>query len=211
MLLETMISLPLYLMLIGGSMWIGELILAKQQLIIGDRYAAWNLGNMHRGGPGGVNTEVQDHLFPPDVFADQTSLLLPGFSTPTIWPNFMGRWWDAAYATVYLNVKMKPWAEGWLAGSSEVFLDEPYPDKNIFFMTGREEGISKNHVVIMRTFRSLENDYPRNWEARALAAGAWSYSVYNEAWHPDTGLVLTMNPPAGTEYPRYPPYEEISE
>lgn len=63
-LMEAVIAIPLFLVLIGGTFWIGELILAKQKLVGSDRFAAWNAGNRHAGGTGGIRPALQQQLFP---------------------------------------------------------------------------------------------------------------------------------------------------
>jgi len=62
-LMETVIVIPLFIVLIGGTFWLGDLILAKQKLVVADRYAAWNAGNRHRGGTGGIQGKIKDNLF----------------------------------------------------------------------------------------------------------------------------------------------------
>ncbi|MFA4943445.1 MAG: TadE/TadG family type IV pilus assembly protein [Lentisphaeria bacterium] len=64
-LLETVIAIPLFIVLIGGTFWLGELILAKQKLVGADRFAAWRAGNRHAsGGAGSAKGVLQQQLFP---------------------------------------------------------------------------------------------------------------------------------------------------
>jgi len=209
-LLETLIVMPVYLILIGGIMWVGDLMLAKQQAIIGDRYGAWNLGNMHRGGSAPVGDEIQDNFFPESAHPHQKSRLMPPKMFPWV------RWWHAASATVSLRVRMPEWTKGWYSSASKVHLGENVSVRQR--IKGRyPAGSWKNHVVIMRTPRSKDpsfpGSYPRNWSARDLAALArpWKKLVYDEPWPMDNGMMLPITFAIGEDYERYEPYVAVSE
>jgi len=208
-LLETLIVLPVYLILIGGIMWIGDLMLAKQQTIIADRYGAWNLGNMHRGSAGPLGNELQDNFFPASAHPHQKAFLFPPKAIPWV------RWWDAAYSTVFLQMKMPEWTKGWYSSASKVHLGENVPE--VLGIQGRDAAGGKNHVVIMRTDRgkddSFPGSYPRNWSAKDLAGilRPWSWLVYNEPWPMDMRMMLPITSMAGEEYTRYAPYVAVSE
>jgi hypothetical protein len=45
--LEAVIALPIYMTLIGGIQWMGEVTLVRQKAHIAERYIAWNQGNRH--------------------------------------------------------------------------------------------------------------------------------------------------------------------
>ncbi len=70
-LMETVIAIPLYIVLIGGMFWLGDLLLAKHKLVTADRYAAWNAGNRHAGGTGGIKDKIQNTLFAQSKVGDQ--------------------------------------------------------------------------------------------------------------------------------------------
>ncbi len=70
-LMETVLAIPLFLVLIGGIFWLGELMLAKHQLAAADRFAAWNAGNRHTNDAGDIQAKLQDEVFPPERVGDQ--------------------------------------------------------------------------------------------------------------------------------------------
>jgi hypothetical protein len=204
-LLETLIVLPLYLVLIGGIMWIGDLSLAKQQGLIADRYGAWNRGNMHLGDHGSFSSDVQDRFFPESAHPHQKSLLFP--AAPIKWV----RWWDASYAKVFIRVRMPKWTKGWLATTSQVYLDGAV--QTMLGVQGRDVSGAKHHLVIMRTYKSFQENYPRNWDGKSLGGilAPWSWLVYKEPWPMDMRMMMPVTSMAGEEYTRYGPYVAISD
>ncbi|MDT8389374.1 MAG: TadE/TadG family type IV pilus assembly protein [Lentisphaeria bacterium] len=71
-LLETIMVIPLFVVLIGGIFWIGELMLAKHKLVNADRFAAWTAGNRHAdSGSGAIKGTLQQHIFPEEQVGDQ--------------------------------------------------------------------------------------------------------------------------------------------
>ncbi len=70
-LMETVIAIPLFLVLIGGMFWLGELMLAKHKLVASDRFAAWNAGNRHGNGTGGIDAKLKENMFATDQVGDQ--------------------------------------------------------------------------------------------------------------------------------------------
>ncbi len=70
-LMETVLAIPLFLVLIGGIFWLGELMLAKHQLTAADRFAAWNAGNRHLGTTSGIQAKLQNELFSPQRVGEQ--------------------------------------------------------------------------------------------------------------------------------------------
>ena len=204
-LLETLIVLPVYMVLIGGIMWIGDLSLAKQQCIIADRYGAWNLGNMHRGSYSRLGKDLQERFFPTKAHPHQTSTLSPSG------PANKNRWWNAAYARARLQMSMPVWTRGWLSTASEVHLGETVEEQ--LSVEGRDVSGIKHHTVIMRTWHSKEDTYPRNWSGRSLSGltGAWSWLVADEPWPMDPRTMPRVSMLDGEEYERYEPYAAISE
>jgi len=48
-LMETVLAMPLLMVLLGGVMWLGQLQINRARLAVADRYIAWNVANRHRG------------------------------------------------------------------------------------------------------------------------------------------------------------------
>ena len=142
-LLETVIVIPLFMLLIGGIMWVGQLIYDKQKLVIADRYVAWNLGN--RYGSGNAADNVQQKFFP-DATHDQVVVLSPVLGT-------VNRWWWEGYAGVNLNVTIPPWTLGWFAADAAI--NGRATPASPVALQGRDvvspSGSYEGHVVIMRS------------------------------------------------------------
>jgi len=47
-LMETILVIPVLLVLLGGVLWLGQLQINRARLLVADRYMAWNLANRHR-------------------------------------------------------------------------------------------------------------------------------------------------------------------
>ena len=64
----------------------------------------------------------------------------------------------------------------------------------------------------MRTWRSKQDNYPRNWSGKDLAGilSPWSWLVYEEPWPPDLRMMLPITSMPGQEYTRYEPFVAIS-
>ena len=189
--LETVIAIPLFMVLIGGTMWIGDLILAKQRLVIADRYAAWNVGNRHRTTPD-LEQEIQKKFFSGVVdFQDVHPMTVAGGSVQ--------RWWHFAWANVPMTVSMPVWTRGWLSAS--VVWDETIPEEQ-HQLYGRDIAETEHHVVVMRSSTGEDSNYPRNWDANSLGGDEsrpWQAYVEIESW-PDWPSTA---PPVS--YPSSPP------
>jgi hypothetical protein len=107
-LLETVIVIPLFMLLIGGIMWSGQLIYDKQTLVIADRYAAWNAGNWH----GATWNDVQQ--FFPD--SQHNTASAPVIQTVDPDPH----WSHSERAYVELEVTMPDWTKGLLLADAIV-------------------------------------------------------------------------------------------
>ena len=70
-LMELVIAIPLFVVLLGGTMWVGDIILAKQKLAIADRFAAWSGGNRHRPDKASIKDDIQKLFFPNAKVGDQ--------------------------------------------------------------------------------------------------------------------------------------------
>lgn len=71
-LMETIMVIPLFVVLIGGIFWLGELILAKHKLVNADRFSAWTAGNRHAdSGAGEIKGKLQENIFPEEQVGDQ--------------------------------------------------------------------------------------------------------------------------------------------
>ena len=158
--METVIALPLYLLLIGGVMWEGQLIYDKQKMVMADRYAAWNLGNRWRspewnGDPDvaglKLSTEIQQKFFP-DRSLDGITLFTPSMPPESGWI------WQSS-AGMQVTAYMPVWALGPIYAGVLAYQASP-PETNAV-LTGRDlpdsSGDYIGHVILMRT----DNPDPR--------------------------------------------------
>jgi hypothetical protein len=202
-LMETLLVLPLYMVLFGGILWMGDLILAKQSLVIADRFAAWTSGNRSIQRDDVVG-QVNRLFFPRRVHPNQEATLERGR------PQRVNRWWDTPGATVRLRVTMPEWIRGWFAVTGRVWFDDQAPDR--LTMTGRDVDPLEHHVVVMRSRRSAKSDYPRSWTPRELAdrTHPWSQQVYEESWPMKGDNLPRQRRPKGEDYTRYKWYVKWS-
>lgn len=179
-LLETVIVIPLYLLLIGGMLWVGDLILAKQRLVVADRYMAWNIGNRHRNIQNiePIIQEVQAGFFPTGRYLNYAQINMPADNLPGA-----GGWWWRGCATVDLLFNMPVWTRGWLA-APEAFYSSPAQAggagvlPGTIVMKGRDLDPARtgdHHVVVMRSGGSDRGTAP------GVIAGAWS-DISSSAW-----------------------------
>jgi hypothetical protein len=210
-LMETIMVLPLYVVMIGGIFWVGELCLAKNKLVMADRYAAWNAGNRHRVSKGGIQSEIQNTYFRKDEVGEQPIQMI-GYEAwdPLKWSNPVG-------AVVLLTVFAPEWTKGWLAGSPGWPGVKPPP--NSAMQQGRNaKGQLSQHVVFMRNRFSDYAYRSPYWTPKQLADWSlpWLTFVYEEEWpkvsylhpmDPQSLIVQTVPPaPPGYLHTRHPAY-----
>ena len=213
-LLETILVIPLYMVLIGGIMWLGDLILARERLVISDRYAAWNIGN--RNSPrtlGGVRAKIQSIFFNPGHKGYEN---VDGATGGTARPR---RWWAQRYARITLAIEAPSWTKPWLS-FGDIFWGATLKEKfdgvdgrGPLSGGGGTPYFSKGNMVLMRTGHSDKNRYFRNWRGQDLADPTlrqWHWrKIEPEPWPPAFGQVPSPFH-RGQEYRRYGQYERWS-
>lgn len=225
-LLETMLVIPLYLVLIGATMWIGDLILSRQHLLVADRYCAWNAANRHRSAPN-LAQEIRQHMFDRDQQARLYQIVLNPLVRPASSPD---KWWHDRRARVPMIQRMPPWVSGWIKAGDDMWgvpkSQQPPPRKSLYgrYASRRNFGSGPtrpgDHRVIMRGSFS-DNDYFRYWEGRDIidmGSGKVSFpnmSVFPkinfEPWPPAPwGKVQTVPKSGGVEYERHGQYVDWS-
>jgi hypothetical protein len=146
--METVLAIPLFLALIGGVMWVGDLMVTRQQCLIADRYAAWNYGCRHE--PGGYDAgtiharffESSEYRRPQDVRTEKEVF----------------KWTHGARAGVRLKMRMPEWTQYMFNGATVILGAEPIePDVEL---TGRS--FAGRHSVLMRTRDGAQPGYIRN-------------------------------------------------
>lgn len=212
--LETILAIPLLMVLIGGVLWTGDLVLAKAKLVVADRYAAWNTGNRHR-----LNVDIRGEINKKDQNKEPQWFPFYGDVGALHGGGTKERWWHVAYASVPLRITMPLWTKGWFLGS--VMWGPDYQAPGYLFdphdMFGRDIEGDEHHVVLMRTAFSVGEDYFRNWEGHDLASPwttpRWPWvSIPEEPWYPDLDTELPDPQRAdGQDYERHDSYVRWSE
>ncbi len=156
-LMETVLVLPLYMILLGGIFWIGDLMIARQKLVIADRYIAWNKG-VRYSDRGQTDTATVRKLF----FSDADGSPIP-YRTPTACDARIEGVYDWSHK-VSGQVRLDMWMPDWtryMFNAAQVMYDSGVPLEQAVAMQGRDKPDQK-HVVLMRTEKEAKMDYIRN-------------------------------------------------
>lgn len=180
-LMETVLAIPIFMVMLGGIFWIGDLTVTRQQLLAADRYVAWNKG-LRYDDRGAVDADTVHRLFFSDKYGVKSETHPPTVRSAEVSATY--DWSQEARGQVSARVRMPDWvfaminvmnihygSSDWLADATTVF--------------GRErEG--DRHVVLMRTKAEAQAGYIRNkygvknsgevstkW--KELAAEKWPY------------------------------------
>lgn len=225
--METLIVIPLYLVLIGGTMWIGDLLLARQRLLGADRYAAWNNGNRHRTiAP--VKREIKEYFFPRSQTKDVRGRYEKvGRIYTERRSNSRGnrkKWWNEKTARVQLKINMPAWTQGWMEAGDELWgirrRKKTDTRHKIYgrYVAGKFREKEADHLILMRTPFS-DRDYFRNRDGNYLAdpcrygprSDIW-FKAVNEPWPYQKGSRrgVTDRRQEGMDYERFGQYQTWS-
>jgi len=156
-LMETVIAIPLYLIMLGGIFWIGDLTLTRQQLVVADRYVAWNRG-LRYADKGAVDTDGVHQLLFSDRFGIPSPDHVPTASQAAI--DADRDWSHVASGQVAMRVTMPDWVQSMVnLGQVTYNLSERVP--GFTELRGRERD-GQRHVVLMRTEDEASPSYIRN-------------------------------------------------
>ncbi len=156
--METVIAIPIFLVLIGGTLWLGDLNLARQRLLVADRYAAWNEGNRH-GGASATEFDIWKKLFNKESDQDIKKIKIKAKSSG---------WYTQVSAMTRAKITMPDWTHGMI--NAGVTWDAPL-DVRISkseTMTGRDG----SHLIAMRGGSRTEDLDKINWISVRFA-GFW--------------------------------------
>jgi hypothetical protein len=178
-LMETVLAIPLFLIFLGGVMWVGDLLVTRQQLVIADRFVAWNHGLRY---PDREKTDagtVHRHFFT-EANGALSQYHRPSSSDARIDETF--DWSHAASGQVRLQMRMPAWVRS-MFNAGQVFYGSGVPLEQANNLFGRDKE-DQRHVVVMRTREEAKPDYIRNRYGVAKSAevaGQWE-AISNEAW-----------------------------
>lgn len=178
-LLETVIAIPLYMILLGGIFWIGDLMVTRQQLVIADRYVAWNKG-LRYDDRGQIDAGTVHRLFFAEANGSPSQYHTPKTSDGKI--DKTCDWSHVASGQVRLDMRMPEWTR-YMFNAGQVMYDSGVPLEKAMAMQGRDKP-DQRHVVLMRTKSEAEMGYIRNKygvSASGQVADRWR-EIANEQW-----------------------------
>lgn len=193
-LMETIIAIPLFMILLGGIMWIGDLMVARQKLVIADRYAVWNYGCRYN--PGGYDAgtihqrffDSSEYRQPSDVKTDREEF----------------DWSLKALGEVRLKMKMPDWTRN-MFNAGSIMYGSGVPDEESE-LVGRSLG--GGHLVLMRTKAEADPGYIRNKygvDESGQVATKWT-DIYSEKWPFNDADTFACEQLDGQEYRRHDQY-----
>lgn len=170
--METVIAIPLYLVMLGGIIWIGDLMLTRQKLVIADRYATWNYGSRHEPGEHDAGA-IHQRFFDSSEYRRPTAVQKERQDFD---------WMLRARGQVKLTFRMPEWTL-YMFNAAAVMYGAQLPAET-WDLIGRSLG--GKHAVLMRTKAEAQPSYIRNkygipesgevarqWEE--IADEAWPY------------------------------------
>jgi hypothetical protein len=157
--METVIAIPIFLVVIGGTLWLGDLSFNRNQSLIADRYVAWNKGN-RQGGTSGSEFDVQTALFKDLTETDVKDVKVKSKVTG---------WYNEIEATVKTKVKMPDWTKGMFTAGTSWDVRRVDDEKVV---TGRDGP----HLIVMRGGARDESMEDVNW-----------IEVRTDNWYPSIG------------------------
>jgi len=107
-LMETALVIPLYLLVLSGIFWVGDLALLRSKSTFFDRFAAWSAGNRHaEGAQSAIRGNLEQNFLQQSRVGDQKVDDVRTAHTPSsVWSAIAG-------GTTTVSVKPPVWTEGW--------------------------------------------------------------------------------------------------
>ena len=170
--METLLSLPIYIVMLAGLFWLGESAMARVSLIDGERYILWTSGNRHNS-----NNNVIRHIF---YFLDATGdiTLRASIDNSNNFPNTSSayNWGNITQGQLTGNTKRSQWswgaAESIRSMHSELSLSET-PGQN------EEDLIAKGGNVMIfsrragNARRNGDTSYNSSVDYMTIAGSTW--------------------------------------
>jgi hypothetical protein len=169
--METVIVLPIYMALIGGIMWSGQLIYEKQKLLVADRYVTWNYGHRY---PQKKYDDVQKRFFDKDKITLDTVTATPTKEMKS------SPWWHEVQGAVELDAQMPVWTRGWFYGNPANSAEaDKMPASLQLFGRDLSDGKPGGHTVVMQ--KMLEDTRSKDVDPdKSLEVHHWPIS--KEHW-----------------------------
>lgn len=180
-LMETVLVIPLFMILLGGLSWIGDLMITRQKLLVADRYVAWNNGLRYPDkGPFGAND--LHRLFFSDRNRVPSQYHAPRVRSAAIEDDY--EWSHASAGQATVRATMPAWVYSMINAAAIIYRQGNLL-QNFLDLNGREQP-GQRHVVLMRTRPKWLEGEPHNRnrygvEGSGRVAETWE-QIADEAW-----------------------------
>ena len=173
-LMETVLVIPLYLALLSGIFWVGDLALLRAKSTFFDRFSAWSSGNRHQRMEG-----EQSRNFLNGQFLKQSKIGDQTMDSVTAGGNASGNAWLSIFgASGVVSIRPPVWTDAWHRSALLMMEEEDNALQKESFRS-REIDAKFPHRVIMRE----KDSFRENATPRSLAESkSWLHRVYDAPW-----------------------------
>jgi len=159
--MEFLLVIPVFLTLLGGLIWVGDLSLTRQKNMIAERYAAYNLANRYRAvDVASLQIEITERLF-----QDIENKIVDSSNTTT---TEVGIWKKVSTSRVATEVDPMSGLEGMLR-IGEVWGNVALPTPLTVPVAGSPNG----HTVLFRGDHEYEMEYPGDIDWKEVEDDPW--------------------------------------
>ncbi len=203
-LMETVLVIPLYLVVLSGIFWVGDLALLRSKSTFFDRFAAWSSGNRFaNASPSTIKSALRQNFLKALNVGDQKVENVSTAERPaSVWSSLVE-------AGTTVSAEPPVWTRNWRrVGAAMMGKDVPDLQKASF--RSREIKADFLHSTLMRA----KDDYRDKVEPRDLGEKMeWLTRVYDSEWPKwtgeDTRTVSGASP--CPNYDRFTMYENWSD
>ena len=175
--METVLVIPLYLVILSGIFWVGDLALLRSKSTFFDRFSAWSSGNRHdESSSSDLQNVLKQNFLNASKVGDQQvdEIRLKSKSSGQAWSSIAG-------ASARVSIEPPVWTQGWRKVGLIMMEKEAAELKKTSFQS-REIDSGWMHQVIMRT----SDQYRDKVKPKDLAEKMeWLTRVYDSPW-PDS-------------------------
>lgn len=182
-LMETVLVIPLYLVVLSGIFWVGDLALLRSKSTFFDRFAAWSSGNRFaNASQSGIQSNLEQNFLQASQVGDQkVDRVNTATRSSSVWSAIAG-----GAATV--SVEPPVWTQGWRR-AGVTMMESDAAELQRTSLRSREVEDSFLHRALMRT----DDTYRDKAKPRALAEKMeWLTRVYMAQW--PTEWIKEMSP-----------------
>ena len=192
-LMETVLVIPLYLVILSGIFWVGDLALLRSKSTFFDRFAAWSSGNrFSQASQSGIKSDLEQNFLLASHVGDQQ------VDKVRTAKNSASSWAAVAGGATTVSVKPPVWTQGWRrAGAAMMEANVSELQRTSF--RSREIDAEYLHSTLMRTGDTFRDKAtPRSlgeqmtWMSRVYM-GPWPTTWTREVSSPVTGGKPCLN------------------